>query len=102
MSVWVLAVFFSGKSYGAIYDYTQQFPFDKVMFTIAAIAIISAAVLWIFSGKLQRLVEPNAADKKEYEKLHKTEKTEDIEKTVDKENIKTEETIIFESDDENN
>lgn len=105
MSVWVLAVFFSGKSYGAIYDYTQQFPFDKVMFTIAAIAIISAAVLWIFSGKLQRLVEPNAADKKEYEKLHKTEKTEDIEKTentVDKENIKIEETITFESDDENN
>ena len=98
MSVWVLAVFFSGKSYGAIYDFTQQFPFDKVMFTIAAIAIISAAILWFFSGKLQRLVEPDAADRAEYEKLHNTEKKENI----NKKSIETEETITFESDDENN
>lgn len=93
MSVWVVAVFFSGKSYGAIYDFTQQFPFDKVMFTIAAIAIISAVILWIFSGKLQKLVEPDAADRAEYKKLHGKELKEDV---------KTAEKMTFESDDENN
>ena len=93
MSVWVLAVFFSGKSYGAIYDFTQQFPFDKVMFTIAAIAIISAVILWIFSGKLQKLVEPDAVDRAEHKKLHGKELKEDV---------KTAEKMTFESDDENN
>ena len=87
MSVWVLAVFFSGKSYGAIYDFTQQFPFDKVMFVIAAIAIISAAILWVFSNKLQRLVEPNEADRREYAKLH------------GKENTNKDQTMTFESED---
>lgn len=90
MSVWVLAVFFSGKSYGAIYDFTQQFPFDKVMFTIAAIAIISAAILWVFSNKLQRLVEPNEADRREYAKLH------------GKENANKDQTKTFESEDKDN
>ena len=93
MSVWVVAVFFSGKSYGAIYDFTQQFPFDKVMFTIAAIAIISAVILWIFSGKLQKLVEPDAADRAEDKKLHGKELKEDV---------KIAEKMTFESDDENN
>lgn len=90
MSVWVVAVFFSGKSYGAIYDFTQQFPFDKVMFTIAAIAIISAAILWVFSNKLQRLVEPNEADRREYAKLH------------GKENANKDQTMTFESEDKDN
>lgn len=56
MSVWVVAIFFAGKSYGWIYDFTLNFPFAQTYFIIAAIAIGCGVVLWALSGKLQGLV----------------------------------------------
>lgn len=56
MSVWVFAVFFAGKSYGWIYDFTLQFPFAQTYFVIAAIAIGCGVILWALNGKLKELV----------------------------------------------
>uniref|UniRef100_UPI0030178655 hypothetical protein n=1 Tax=Psychrilyobacter sp. TaxID=2586924 RepID=UPI0030178655 len=57
MSIWVLAVFFAGKSYGYLYAYTLKFDFAKAYFVIAAIAIIAGIVLWGLDKKLNSLVE---------------------------------------------
>lgn len=57
MSIWILAIFFAGKSYGWIYEFTLNFDFAKVQFTIAAIAILSGIILWALDGKLNALVE---------------------------------------------
>lgn len=56
MSVWVLAVFFAGKSYGWVYEFTLKFEFAKVQFVIAAIAIAAGLILWAMDGRLNRLV----------------------------------------------
>lgn len=56
MSVWVLAVFFAGKSYGWLYEFTLKFEFAKAYFTIAAIAIISGVILWALDKTLNGLV----------------------------------------------
>lgn len=57
MSVWILAVFFAGKSYGWIYEFTLQFEFVTVQFVIAGIAIAAGIILWVLDGKLNSLVE---------------------------------------------
>ena len=57
MSIWVLAVFFAGKSYGYLYEYTLKFDFAKAYLTIAAIAIVSGIILWSLDKKLNALVE---------------------------------------------
>ncbi|GAA3649974.1 peptide MFS transporter [Asaccharospora irregularis] len=56
MSVWVLAVFFAGKSYGWLYEFTLKFNFSTVQFVIAGIAIASGVILWALDGKLNGLV----------------------------------------------
>ncbi|WFD09299.1 peptide MFS transporter [Tepidibacter hydrothermalis] len=56
MSVWVLAVFFAGKSYGWLYEFTLKFKFTSVYFTIAAIAIVAGIILWSLDKKLNSLV----------------------------------------------
>jgi len=56
MSVWVLAVFFAGKSYGWVYEFTLKFDFAKVQFVIAAIAIAAGLILWAMDEKLNSLV----------------------------------------------
>lgn len=60
MSVWVLAVFFAGYSYGFLYEFTLQFPFAPTYFVIAGIAILSGLLLWAVSGKLNGLVIDDA------------------------------------------
>lgn len=59
MSVWVVAIFFAGKSYGWVYEFTLKFPFAPVYFTIAAIAIVSGIILWSMDKKLNSLVIDN-------------------------------------------
>lgn len=56
MAVWTLAIFFAGKSYGYLYEFTLKFPFAKAYFTIAIISIISSVILWAVNGKLNSLV----------------------------------------------
>ena len=56
MSVWVLAVFFAGKSYGYLYEFTLKFDFATAYFTIAAIAIVSGIILWAMDKTLNGLV----------------------------------------------
>lgn len=57
LGVWNVATFFSAKSYGYLYEFLQKFPFAQGYFAVAAIAIVSAVVLWAISGKLNSLVE---------------------------------------------
>lgn len=59
MSVWQIAIFFAGKSYGWIYEFTLKFPFAPVYFIIAAIAIVSGLILWSMDKKLNSLVIDN-------------------------------------------
>lgn len=56
MSVWVLAVFFAGKSYGWLYEFTLKFEFSTVYFVIAAIAIGAGIILWLMDKPLKSLV----------------------------------------------
>lgn len=56
MSVWVLAVFFAGKSYGWVYEFTLKFDFAKVQFVIASVAIGAGLILWALDKKLNNLV----------------------------------------------
>lgn len=56
MSVWVLAVFFAGKSYGWLYEFTLKFKFSTAYFTIAAIAIGAGVILWALDKTLNGLV----------------------------------------------
>ncbi len=56
MSVWVLASFFAGKSYGWVYEFTLKFKFAPTYFVIAAIAIVCGIILWALDGKLNSLV----------------------------------------------
>lgn len=56
MSVWILAIFFAGKSYGWLYEFTLKFKFAPVYFTIAGIAIASGIILWLLDNKLNSLV----------------------------------------------
>lgn len=61
MSVWTLAVFFSAKSYGWLYEFTLKFKFATTYFVIAAIAIVSGIILWSLDRKLNSLVEKEEA-----------------------------------------
>ncbi|APF26520.1 TPA: peptide MFS transporter [Clostridium botulinum] len=56
MSVWVLASFVAGKSYGYVYEFTLKFKFAPTYFVIAAIAIVCGIILWALDGKLNSLV----------------------------------------------
>ncbi|WP_130805885.1 peptide MFS transporter [Senegalia massiliensis] len=64
MAVWTLAVFFAGKSYGWLYEFTLKFKFVNAYLTIAAIAILSGIILWAIDGKLKELVVED--EKEEY------------------------------------
>ncbi|APH14199.1 peptide MFS transporter [Clostridium sporogenes] len=56
MSVWVLASFVAGQSYGYVYEFTLKFKFAPTYFVIAAIAIVCGIILWALDGKLNSLV----------------------------------------------
>lgn len=56
MSVWVLAIFFAGKSYGWLYEFSLQFAFAPTYYTIAAISLVCAVILWVLSPKFDKLV----------------------------------------------
>lgn len=56
MSVWILAIFFSAKTYGYLYEFTLKFPFAPTYFIIAAIAIAGGLILYALSPKLNSLV----------------------------------------------
>ncbi|NLY09186.1 MAG: peptide MFS transporter [Tissierellia bacterium] len=56
MSVWVLSIFFAGKSYGWLYDFTLKFDFAITYFVIAGIAVACGVILWLLSGRLNNLV----------------------------------------------
>lgn len=56
MSVWVLAVFFAGKSYGWVYEFTLKFKFSTIYFIVAGIAIGAGIILWALDKKLNSLV----------------------------------------------
>lgn len=60
MSVWVVAVFFAGKGYGYLYDFTLKFDFAAAYTAIAAVVITMGVILWVFDGKLKTLVEDEA------------------------------------------
>ncbi|UUV18791.1 peptide MFS transporter [Fusobacteria bacterium ZRK30] len=62
MSIWVLAVFFAGKSYGYLYAYTLKFDFAKAYLVIAAIAIFAGIILWGLDKKLNSLVVEEAEE----------------------------------------
>ncbi|VEJ34715.1 Dipeptide and tripeptide permease A [Aedoeadaptatus ivorii] len=57
MSVWTLAIFISAKTYGYLYEFTLQFPFAPTYFIIAAIAIVGGIILYMLSGRLNKLVK---------------------------------------------
>ncbi len=59
MSVWTLAIFFAGKSYGWIYEFTLKFNFSTVYLIIAAIIILAGIILWSLDKKLNNLVINN-------------------------------------------
>lgn len=59
LSVWVISIFFAGKSYGWLFEYTLQFPFVLSSTVIAGVAIASGVLLWAISGKLNKLVIPD-------------------------------------------
>lgn len=65
MSVWVLAVFFAGKSYGWLYEFTLKFEFATAYFTIAAIAIVAGIILWALDKTLNGLVVEENTENKE-------------------------------------
>ncbi|MCS4476908.1 peptide MFS transporter [Clostridium botulinum] len=56
MSVWILAVFFAGKSYGWVYEFTLKFKFSSAYLVIAGIAVAAGIILWLLDGKLNSLV----------------------------------------------
>ncbi|MBD5642608.1 peptide MFS transporter [Clostridium botulinum] len=56
MSVWVLASFVAGKSFGWVYQFTLKFKFAPTYFVIAAIAAVCGIILWALDGKLNSLV----------------------------------------------
>ena len=56
MSVWILAIFFAGKSYGWLYEFTLRFKFSTVYLVIASIAIGAGIILWLLDKPLNRLV----------------------------------------------
>lgn len=57
MSVWVLAIFVAGKSYGWLYEFTLNFEFAPTYFVIAAIAIGAGIILWLMDKPLNGLVK---------------------------------------------
>ncbi|AYD41242.1 MFS transporter [Clostridium fermenticellae] len=59
MSIWTLAVFLAGKSYGWVYEFTLKFKFAPTYFVIAAITIAAGIILWILDKKLNSLVIPD-------------------------------------------
>ena len=56
MSVWVVAIFFAGLSYGKLYAFTLNFPFAPTYLVIAGIAIACGVIIWLMNGKLVGLV----------------------------------------------
>lgn len=56
MAVWTLSIFIAGKSYGYLYNIVSNLPFAPVYFTIAAILVVAAVVLWVMDGSLSNLV----------------------------------------------
>ncbi|KOR26131.1 peptide MFS transporter [Clostridium sp. L74] len=56
MSVWVLASFVAGQSYGYVYQFTLKFKFAPTYFVIAAIAAVCGIILWVLDGRLNSLV----------------------------------------------
>lgn len=56
MSVWVVAIFFAGLSYGKLYAFTLNFPFAPTYLVIAGIAIACGIIIWLMNGKLVGLV----------------------------------------------
>ncbi|MDQ0150965.1 peptide MFS transporter [Eubacterium multiforme] len=65
MSVWILAIFCAGKSYGWIYEFTLKFDFSTVYSVIAAIAIVAGIILWLLDKKLNSLVIPDEESQNE-------------------------------------
>jgi len=57
MGIWVVSIFFAGKSYGWVYEFTLKFNFATVQFVIAGISIAAGIILWCLNGKLNSLVE---------------------------------------------
>lgn len=56
MGVWVIAVFFAGKSYGYLYEFTLKFDFVSAYLTVAAVSIVAGLILWGLDKKLNSLV----------------------------------------------
>lgn len=56
MSVWSLSIFFAGKSYSWIYEYTLKYEFANAYFAMAGIAIVAGVVLWILDKRLRGFV----------------------------------------------
>ena len=62
MAVWTCAIFIAGLSYGALYNAISKIPFATSSFGIAAILIVTAAILWGMDGKLRSLVIEDKKD----------------------------------------
>ena len=56
MAVWTCAIFIAGLSYGALYNAISKIPFATSSFAVAALLIVTAAILWGMDGKLRSLV----------------------------------------------
>lgn len=56
MAVWTFSIFIAGKTYSYVYEFTKKFEFSTVYFVIAAILMVSGVLLWMFDGKLNKLV----------------------------------------------
>ncbi|MFV0362228.1 MAG: peptide MFS transporter [Suipraeoptans sp.] len=57
MGVWTFATFIAAKSYGYLYAFLETLPFAPSYFVVAAIAAVCGVILWIISGKLDKLTD---------------------------------------------
>lgn len=55
MGVWTFATFIAGQSYGVLYEFLATLPFAPAYFAVAAIAAVCGIILWVMSGRLDRL-----------------------------------------------
>ena len=56
LGVWPLIIFFAGLLYGPLYNWLGNFRFIYAFGGVAVVVLICGIVLWIMSGKLDKLV----------------------------------------------
>ncbi|MBA4699999.1 MAG: peptide MFS transporter [Ruminococcus sp.] len=57
LGLWPIAVFFATMIYPALYAFLKTVPFQAGYGSVAAVVIILGVILWLMSGKLDKLAE---------------------------------------------